>query len=181
MLGIAIDATAKREFPSISSGHKRFVNLVARDLRFATKLAFGSSIETWTLAVPGKLLRNTQSLEPVPDFVYGINADMWILPMPEIIYRLMRSESVHSGQLPDHIRLVEEDRLEVRDTRLDIPKSILMGLLVTTIVAETNKREVGTFTQPLRWHRLGATSRLEWLFGERYEFERLMNMPSEGS
>jgi hypothetical protein len=124
---IALDATARREFPHLATERdtaKRCTAFVKRNLDIITAVGSGGAI----LAAPGSSLRLTRPASPRPE----------VAELERIIYQTLRCTLLHEASLPGNVMFAEEAFYGERDGHFYIPALMIYALLLAIIGASSN-------------------------------------------
>lgn len=125
---IALDATAREEFPHLSTNKdtgKRCEEFVKANLDIITAVGFGGGI----LAAPGSTvcLKTPGKSELLSD-------------LASIIYRTLRCTLIHEAKLPGGVLFTEESFYGERDGHFYIPVNMIYALLLAIVGAQSNGR-----------------------------------------
>ena len=123
---IAIAATAKKEYPS-SNDNISFKKFVHDNFPLITKVAFG-----------GTTIGNLRVRYNHPDIKTD---DDGTCSFEQILYHVVRCGLVHSASFPSNLRFVKDSHIRVQDDRVEMPESIIYGLLAALVVSSHNKCE----------------------------------------
>lgn len=154
----AIDATAKAEFGiSGRSSYKRFIG---ENFELITRLAFGGpAISNLFLGVEHPML------EPDADGCASVQ---------DVLYHVVRCGIIHDAAIHDAVCFAPEDTIRVAEGRVQLPQSMVWGMILAVIVAPVNRDQTsqtpksvtlaGVCTIP--FDRLwGRRQELHWLLG----------------
>lgn len=124
-LAIAIDATAKREYPG-----QRTTDRCKRFLR--SNLPF----VMWSLTngAPSETQELTFEFSPSGTPSGPTNFE-------DLIYRIMRCALLHEAELPEKVEFVTENYIGMLGGKMQFPMALIGSLLFAVIASPTNNRE----------------------------------------
>jgi hypothetical protein len=124
---IALDATAKRAFPT-ESGNQAFKHFVHDNMKLITMVAFqrGRSILNLHLA------HRNPKLRPDRDGVCALQ---------EILYHVVRCGLIHEGKLPPDMEFRPGRIVSLDGNHLVLPAESLMGLILAVVSSPLNATE----------------------------------------
>jgi hypothetical protein len=126
---IALDATARREFPKLATNKdtgKRCTAFVKANLDIITSVGFGGAI----LAAPGSTLRLK-----TPG---SLQSSAEIKELEKIIYETLRCTLLHEASLPGNVAFTEEVFYGEKNGQFYIPAAMVYALLLAIIGASCN-------------------------------------------
>ena len=126
---IALDATARRQFPDLATNKaskKRCTAFVKANLDIITSVGFGGAI----LAAPGSTLRLK-----TPG---SLQSSAEITELEKIIYETLRCTLLHEASLPGNVAFTEEAFYGEKNGQYYIPAAMVYALLLAVIGASCN-------------------------------------------
>lgn len=127
---IALDATARREFPPLATNRdtgKRCEAFVRKNLDIITRIGFGGAI----LAAPGSTLRIRSPASP--------QSSTQVMELERIIYQTLRCTLLHEGSLPENVVFTEDVFYGENGPHFCIPVAMVYALLLAIIGASCNR------------------------------------------
>lgn len=161
----ALDATAAKEFGR--SGRSSYRDFISQNLGLITNVAFGrGSILNLRLEYDHPKMKKNA------DGVYTIE---------EIFYHAVRCGLYHQAELPNNLQFTNEYQIRCDHGALELPASLVYGLIVAVVVAPVNADEssdkpsmlnLGQFPIPISmlW---GRRAELLWLLDAEREVARV--------
>ena len=125
---IALDATAKKEYPQIRRNDVAYKQFIRENFGFITKVAFrGTTIGALHVKF------DHQDVRPGRDGTCSIE---------QILYHVVRCGLIHDGQIPKNLRFVKEDVIKCEGGKsLTLPAGLVYGLIAAVVVAGSNASE----------------------------------------
>ena len=154
---IAVDATAKREHPSVTKNHVRYKRFLHDNLA----LIGGVAIDVWAK----EEFRLRYQHKDVKTDANGC------CTLEDLLYHVVRCCLLHEGQIPQDMCFVPERviRMGTRG-KLELPYSLIIGLLLAVVGSPTNARE----KIPKRFH-INANGRImpvSKLWGRKHRIDK---------
>jgi hypothetical protein len=114
---IALDGTAKKEYPKIKKVGKRFKEFVKSNQDIITYFTFGTNV--------------------------FINCQFGKYTIEELIYEVLRCGLLHEAEVPEMIKFVEPNQpIAISDKMWCIPKTFIFGTLLAIIGAKSNANQL---------------------------------------
>lgn len=152
----AVDATAAKVFPN-KNNNSRYKSFLKQNMRVIT-----------TFGMPGISAAGI-SIKCVN--VPGIKTDQnQVAPLEDILYHIVRCGLIHECELDQRLEFTERTQLGDFGNRFRIPYAIVIGLLVSVILAKENRSETVSGN-----HRIfvnGAAISLNDLWGQSDEISK---------
>jgi hypothetical protein len=121
----AVDATAKKVFPLEKDNNKRIKAFIKKYYRIISKYGFPGIISS------GLKIKCTILKDPKTD-----ENDM--VDIEEIIYKTIRCGLLHECEIDSKLNFVEQTLIGEKDGKFNIPKYIVIGLLMSVVLCELN-------------------------------------------
>lgn len=156
----AIDVTARAETGKDGrSGYKQFIH---ENLGLITNIAFG-----------GTKVLNLHFGYDHPNDHMKRDANGRV-SFQELMYHVVRCGLMHDTKIPDTLRFVDKNDIRMSDGELELPKSLIYGLLVSVIVAPSNGDEQCVKEAQLNFDRFPIPVAKLW--GRRQELLWLLDV-----
>jgi len=123
----AVDATARKVFNS-TNNNVRFKNYIKRYFRIISFYGL-PGIVTNGIKIGCTLLKDIKTDE---------NNMVWI---EDIIYHTIRCGLLHECDIDKNLRFVDETLIGEKDNFFNIPKFIIIGLLISVVLCKENNNE----------------------------------------
>ncbi len=125
---IAVDATARKEYPQIKQDHRRYQKFLSSNLALITRTAFGNVAITKSL----RLNYQHQRLRADKDGLCSFE---------QIMHFVVRCGLVHEAEIPNTLAFTDEKPISVRDGRLILPAGFVYGLIAAVVASPVNASE----------------------------------------
>ena len=152
---IAVDATAKKEYPGYKVG-KRIKGFLRNNQGFLTRVAFGN------IEVQGDI-----ELQFVSK-----NGKQEALTLQEVLYKLVRCSLVHEGELSDRVQITPNLILGFsKEGKFLLAHGLIWGMIIAVIGSPVNSKEL---VPDHYWIGIGGQRKaLNELWGKKVEILRL--------
>lgn len=145
----ALDATAKKEFPSLSPGDriKRFLN---KNLDIVTVVGFGGAL----YCAPGSKLRLKDP--------QSASKSHQVEDLETIVYKAIRCKLVHEASLPEDVVFTEDPFYGEKDGKFFLPTRIIWAILLAVVASPCSGAWSGHEDVPLDFPQEGGSLRQLW-------------------
>lgn len=160
-ISIALDATARNEYPNIEGRGQRFKTLIRDNIELITGAASNITVRgavklpNFFRDIPGLKTRDEVALEQV----------MW---------NVVRNELIHNAGLPETIEFIDTAIIDARNGVLGLPISFATAMLLVVIAAESNGNERSPAGRGISIR--GREVPLNDLWGRRKQVRRLAGL-----
>ena len=113
---IALDATAKKEYPNVKKVGERYKKFIHENFRLISRLSFGG-------VTIGRMHLGYQH----PDIKID---DKGTCSIEEILYHAVRCGLLHEGNLPKNLRFVRRNIIQRKEGVLILPSSMIYGIII---------------------------------------------------
>lgn len=126
---IAIDATAKNEYPRVKQTGERFKRFLSENMDVITYAAYGNFIHKLKLPNVFKSILESEKL-----------TQKEYLELDEIFYHIVRCNLFHEAEIPISIGFTDEPIIDCQISRIILSKFLVWGMLLIVISAKSNRR-----------------------------------------
>ena len=126
---IAVDATAKKEYPELKRTDKAYKQFLHKNLELITRVAFGGN----------KAITNSLRIKYKHP---KIKTDKeGLCSIEQVWYHVVRCGLLHDGCLPSSLRFIWQNTIKVDDDLLVLPATFVYGLMFAVIASPVNISE----------------------------------------
>lgn len=145
----AVDATSEKIFPNESKNHVRYKEFLKKNMRVIT-----------TFGMPGLSASGIRiKCKNIP----GIKADYeQMAGLEDIIYHIIRCGLIHQCEIEESIEFTQRTMLGDFGGKFRIPYTIIMGLLLSVILAKENKNEKMPTSHQLNFNGINIDLNSMW-------------------